>query len=136
MSIYQRKLAAQYYTKACYGNSVTVDINKKNRPRWILPFIQTLVDVRAAGAGLEFLRTRVGCIGTDRVRSEDRGEVSDGEEGPGPHGMHISFVFSLFLFPVGAHIFWGTRRKFLCPSLPVVGGTAMTGKTGLLLLKG
>ena len=47
---------------------------------------QTLVDVRAAGAVLEFLRTtRVGCIGAERVPPEDRGEDADGEEGgPGP----------------------------------------------------
>ena len=30
---------------------------------------------------MEFLRTtRVGCIGTERVPPEDRGEISEGEE--------------------------------------------------------
>ena len=50
------------------------------------PSVRLLWDVREVGAVLEFLRTtRVGCIGTERVPPEDRGDDTEGEEGgPGP----------------------------------------------------
>ena len=51
-----------------------------------IPSVRLLWDGPATEAVLEFLRTtRVGCIGAERLSPEDRGEVSDGEEGgPGP----------------------------------------------------
>ena len=54
------------------------------RPR--TPAVRLLWDGRATEAVLEFLRTRVGCIGTESARpEEEEGEDSEGEEGkPGP----------------------------------------------------
>ena len=57
---------------------------KWERPR--TPPVRLLLDVRAVGVVLEFLRTtRVGCIGVGRVPPEDKGEDTEGDEGgPGP----------------------------------------------------
>ena len=64
--------------------------------------------MRATDAVLEFLRTtKVGCVGTGRVPSEDRGEDVSGEEGGPRLALDCTYPFLCLSFAFYfVYIFW------------------------------
>ena len=78
------------------------------------PSVRLLWDGRAVETVLKILcTTRVRCIGMERVLSEDKGEISEGEErGPAPPRLYsFSFVFPLFFFSFWVRHLLGAQRS-------------------------